>query len=244
MIGQPSMQKYMIKAILFDLDDTLWPVTPVLQHAESTLYQWLQQTVPHITAQYSIEDLTRQRLSIAEEDAAYRINLWLLRHTALQRLFIQHDTAPALADEAMQIFSDARNQVTLFHDVLPVLQQLRQHYSLGTITNGTVNLDQTPLNKLFDVSVSSYKFGIAKPDQAIFLHTCQLLNIRPEEAIYVGDHLNFDVKGSQEAGLTSVWLNRNQLTNDTNIQPDITCHNLLELQDWLQHNTQVVSKPA
>lgn len=244
MIGHPNMQKYTIKAILFDLDDTLWPVTPVLQHAESTLYQWLQQHVPHITSQYSIEDLTLQRQNIAAEDAAYRINLWLLRHTALQRLFIQHDTSPELADEAMQIFSDARNKVTLYQDVLPVLQQLRQHYSLGTITNGTVNLDQTPLNNLFQVSVSSYKLGIAKPDQAIFQHTCQLMNIQPEEAVYVGDHLNFDVKGSQQAGLTSVWLNRNQVTNETGITPDVVCHNMEELRDWLQHNTQFASKPA
>lgn len=236
------MPQKAIKAILFDLDDTLWPVTPVLQYAESTLYQWLQSNVPHITAQYSIEDLKQQRLLLAEENSLYRINLWLLRHTALQRLFVQHNTPPELADEAMRVFSTARSQVTLFQDVLPTLNELRQVYRLGTITNGTVNLAETPLNNLFEVSVASYKLGVAKPDQGIFLHACELLNIQPTEAVYVGDHLNFDVQGSQQAGMTSVWLNRQQVNNETNIRPDIVCNNLTELKEWLYGNTVIASK--
>ena len=37
-----------IKAIVFDLDDTLWPLRPLIAAAEQTLYAWLIERVPSI----------------------------------------------------------------------------------------------------------------------------------------------------------------------------------------------------
>ena len=46
-----------IQAVLFDLDDTLWPIVPVIRHAEQTLHDWLLQHVPAVAEQWSIESL-------------------------------------------------------------------------------------------------------------------------------------------------------------------------------------------
>lgn len=231
------MQKPVIKALLFDLDDTLWPAEPVLQHAEQVLYTWLEQQVPHITAQYSVQDLALQRHTLMQKDDKYRINLWLLRHTALQELFRAHHISEQLADEAMAVFSRARDEVTLFDDVIPGLSQLHNTWKVGAITNGTVNLHHTGLSPYFDTSISAYKLGIAKPSPEIFLYACAQLDILPSEAVYIGDHLLLDVEGAQTAGLIGIWMNRFDRINDTLITPSVTCTNLFELHEWLISHT-------
>ena len=42
------------KAVLFDLDDTLWPIVPVIRAAETILYTWLQQHAPRVADRFTI----------------------------------------------------------------------------------------------------------------------------------------------------------------------------------------------
>ena len=46
-----------IRTITLDLDDTLWPVSPVIMRAEQALYRWLQEHYPRITDRYTERDL-------------------------------------------------------------------------------------------------------------------------------------------------------------------------------------------
>ncbi|HHW45626.1 MAG TPA: HAD family hydrolase [Clostridiales bacterium] len=47
-----------------------------------------------------------------------------------------------------------------------------------------------------------------KPNPRIFEYALERLNLKPDEAIYVGDNIEYDIKGAKSAGLTAVWLNR------------------------------------
>ena len=46
------LKNFHIKAISFDLDDTLWPVWPAIERAEATLLQWLADHAPATAARY------------------------------------------------------------------------------------------------------------------------------------------------------------------------------------------------
>jgi putative hydrolase of the HAD superfamily len=50
--------------------------------------------------------------------------------------------------------------------------------------------------------------GAGKPDPRIFLRACELLEVAPAEAAYVGDELDVDARGARDAGLVGVWLDR------------------------------------
>ena len=54
-----------VKAISFDLDDTLWPIGPVIGRAEQALFDWLRQNFPAIAAGHSILSLRKHREQIA-----------------------------------------------------------------------------------------------------------------------------------------------------------------------------------
>lgn len=227
------MNSPMIKAVLFDLDDTLWPIAPIIQRAELVLYEWLTQHAPKMTGHHSIESLRARRMALLPTNPRYQFDVWSLRHTILHEALLENGEDPGIADRAMVVFSEARNVVTPFDDVLPTLQRLSSKMTLGTITNGFADLEVIGLAEHFQVSVAAHKLGVGKPDPSIFLHACEKLQIAPAEAVYVGDDLQLDVEGAQKAGLRSVWMNRFARPLPEHIQPDAVCTTMNELEDWL-----------
>ena len=222
-----------IKAVLFDLDDTLWPIAPVISRAEIVLYDWLTVHAPAVVGRFSIESMRSRRAELMATNPRYQIDLWSLRHAVLCEVMIASGEDVAKAEPAMAVFSDARNAVTLFDDVLPGLLRLADKVALGSISNGFADLQAIGLAKHFQVSVAAHRCGTAKPDPAIFIMTCEELKIDPAEAVYVGDDLLLDVEGAQKAGLRAVWMNRFARTVPDHIQPDAVCTSLVELEYWL-----------
>jgi putative hydrolase of the HAD superfamily len=222
-----------VRAVLFDLDDTLWAIEPVLVRAENLLFDWMQANAPRVTQHHSIASLRQRRLELMEREPAYRINLWALRHAVLTEVFQEHEEDHSRVDEAMALFSEARNAVTLFDDVLPALQLLKQGLALGTVSNGFADLKHIGLDGHFQVSIAAHTFGRAKPDPSIFLAACEALQVTPQHTVYVGDDLMLDVQGAQQAGLRAVWMNRFERELPPHVKPDAVCSNLHDLQRWL-----------
>lgn len=221
-----------IKALIFDLDDTLWPVVPVIRHAELVLHNWIETQCPSVTATYSIDALRERRLALVPDNPRFAYDLWALRHTLLQHVFAEHGAPARLADDGMQIFADARNRVTFFDDVMPALDIFKKSYILGAISNGFADIDAVGLSQHFSVSLAAHKFGCAKPDAKIFHAMIDLLNLRPDEIMYIGDDLRLDVEGAQRVGMVATWLNRcGKPLAETghDIKPDYVVKDLQEL---------------
>lgn len=223
------------KAILFDLDDTLWPIAPVIAEAELTLHAWLAEYAPKVAAQWSIEQLRAHRAELAQARPELLIDLGKLRRASLQAAFAAAGEDAAHVDGAMRHFFAARNAVTPYDDVLPGLHKLRQQVRLGTISNGNADLEVIGLAHHFEVSLAASHFGSAKPDPAIFRAACQALGVDPHEAVYVGDDLALDVAGAQQAGMRAVWMNRSgKAVPPGAAMPDAICATLDELLAWLE----------
>jgi FMN hydrolase / 5-amino-6-(5-phospho-D-ribitylamino)uracil phosphatase len=223
------------KAILFDLDDTLWPIAPVIAEAEMTLHAWLAAHAPKVAAQWSVDALRAHRAELAAQQPELLIDLGRLRRASLQAAFAAAGEDAAHVDAAMTHFFAARNAVTPYDDVLPGLLKLRHQVQLGTISNGNADLEVIGLAHHFEVSLAAAHFGAAKPDPGIFRAACQALGVAPHEAVYVGDDLALDVAGAQAAGLRAVWMNRHgALLPDGAPRPDAICASLDELLAWLE----------
>ena len=67
---------------------------------------------------------------------------------------------------------------------------------------------------------------VYKPMTAAFDHISGLLNVNPGDIWYVGDHLFDDVLGSNKAGMTSIWVNRDAKEFDGESRPDAVIDNL------------------
>ena len=231
-----SNHQHSIRALLFDLDDTLWPITPVIVQAEQVLFTWIAAHAPRVAASYSIDMMRQQRIQLMQARPELAIDLQALRYQALLDTFLRCDEDPALVTAAMQVFNQARNQVQLFDDVAHCLPHLAKLVKLGSLTNGAADLEAIGLAHHFEISLSAHKIGKAKPDPHVFLLACEALKLQPEQVAYIGDDLRLDVEGAQKAGLTGIWLNRQHQQAPAelgHIQPDATFTNLHDLVGWL-----------
>ncbi|MGZ8290106.1 MAG: HAD family hydrolase [Telluria sp.] len=232
----PLTRRSWPKAILFDLDDTLWPITPVIAQAESTLHAWLQQHAPRVAERFSIENLRQARLELLAREPALQIDLGELRRAGLNSAFEAAGEDIRKVEQAMVQFFAARNAVTPYDDVVPGLLRLKQNMVIGTISNGNADLQAIGLSHHFKVSVAAHQLGMAKPDAAIFHEACRQLDVAPEDAVYVGDDVLLDVQGAQRAGMRAVWLNRSgsEAHLEHGVIPDAICASFDDLIDWLR----------
>ncbi len=107
-----------IDIIAFDLDDTLWPCMPTIQHAEETLYRWLLQNFPRITDRHSPEDMIDLRRQLMLQDDRFSIDLSLLRHEFLKLLAREAGyDSKTVSQYGFEIFYEARQQVRFYDDV-------------------------------------------------------------------------------------------------------------------------------
>ncbi|WP_230414182.1 HAD family hydrolase [Collimonas silvisoli] len=228
--GKPAA----IKAVLFDLDDTLWPIEPVIARAEQLLFDWLRDHAPAVTRQFTIESLRQQRLDLVASNPVFKFDLWQLRHAALTSAFNSVGEDAGKVDAAMAVFSEARHAVTPFDDVEPALARLSRRLPLGTVSNGFADLDKIGLAQHFQVSIAAYSFGCGKPDPSIFHAACTALDVAPEQTVYVGDDPLLDVVGAQQAGLQAVWINRFERALPAGVSAQASCTSLHELEAWLE----------
>jgi putative hydrolase of the HAD superfamily len=236
-----------IKAVLFDLDDTLWPIVPVIERAEATLYAWLTRHAPAVAKRFSIDGLRERRKALMATDPLYQLDLRALRHAGLMEAFAAAGEDLAMVDQAMAVFSRARNDVNPFPDVLPSLERLRSRIALGTVSNGVADLEAIGIAHYFQTSVAAHRFGSAKPDPAIFHAACDALCVNPHETAYVGDDPLLDVEGAQKAGMHGVWINRPEpgRTLPAHVRPDAICTSFNELEQWLaQHTDKYNNDPS
>jgi FMN hydrolase / 5-amino-6-(5-phospho-D-ribitylamino)uracil phosphatase len=192
----------------FDLDDTLWPVGPVIAAAETTLLSWLRARYPQTVSGHSVESMRALRAAVAERFPEHGHDLTFLRHRALKDLFGAAGYAESLADEALEVFFDARNRVEFYEDARPSLIRLRSRYRLFALSNGNADLERCGIADLFAGHVTARAAGAAKPDARIFERLLKLSGVEASQILHIGDDPLADVVGATQSGMQAVWLNR------------------------------------
>lgn len=200
-----------IRAVAFDLDNTLWDVEPVIARAEAELMEWMRRHCPRIPERHSVESLRLARAQLATEEPHQAHDLGYLRRTVLARVALECGYPESLADEAYEVFHAARCRLELYADVQPALVRMRSRYALATLTNGSADLTRIGISEYFVASLTPREVGAAKPHALAFERLVEALGLKPEQVLYVGDDPHCDVHGARSAGLRTAWMNRRDL---------------------------------
>jgi putative hydrolase of the HAD superfamily len=223
-----------VRAIAFDLDNTLWDVEPVLLRAEARLYSWLQEHTPRITQHLSAEQMREARLELARREPHKAHDFTYLRTAALAGHARAHGYAEGTAERAFEVFLAARCEVTILADVVPGLERLRARFRLASLSNGNAELERIGIAHLFAVSLNARQVGAAKPDRRCFERLAEELGLAPAEMLYVGDDPELDVAAARAAGCGTVWMNRRLHGWPAHLAPaDLTVGSCTELADAL-----------
>ncbi len=197
-----------LRAVCLDLDDTLWPVGPVIAAAEQAMYGWLATHCPGITARHDIDSMRAVRAGTAARHPDKLHDLTFLRKAALSWHAEEAGYPQAVVEQAFEVFWAARNAVEVFPDVEPALRRLRTRYRLLSLSNGNADLGVIGLADHFEHCFGARELGNAKPDRRVFAAMLARVALQPHEVVYVGDDPRADVEGARAAGLHAIWVDR------------------------------------
>ncbi|MGJ9382291.1 HAD family hydrolase [Salipaludibacillus sp. CF4.18] len=258
----------MIKAIFFDLDDTLlWDEKSVKKAFEATCeYAVKDFDVDALTLEEAVRKEARTLYAgfdtyeftkliginpfeglwgeftdegkdfekMAEMAPDYQKNAWI---NGLKAVGI--DDKSLGIDLAHRFPKERKKFPFLFEDAIETLEKLTKDYKLLMLTNGSpqlqnIKLEITPeLVPYFDQVIISGAFGIGKPDKSIFEYALNVMDVKPEEVLMVGDNLMTDILGANRTGIPSVWLNRFE-KEATDVKPDYEIKTLHEIFSLLK----------
>lgn len=193
----------MIKAVLFDLDDTLVDTTKLAELARRN----------------AVENMVRHGLPV-DFDTAYNELLELIneygsnfgRHFdyLLRRLDLPQNPK-WIAAGVIAYHNTKFAYLRSVKNARRVLLELkREGYKVAVVTDGDPikqweKILRLELDEYFDdVFISDY-LGVKKPHPKIFLKALRKLDVKPEEAVMVGDRLYSDIYGAKNVGMTTVW---------------------------------------
>jgi len=203
------------KAVLFDLDDTLFDH----QYSARCALKDLQQQHPELQ-KHPLEFLAREDFRLLGEKhplvLAGTLSLADSRVQRMQGLFvscgitISVDEAQHFADLRQTIYRKMRRAVP---GALPLLQLLKARVKIGIVTNNFSDeqrdkLHACGLSDFVDALVTSEDARYAKPDPRIFEIALERLDCAASEAVMIGDSWDSDIAGARSAGLRPIWFNR------------------------------------
>lgn len=223
-----------IRCITFDLDDTLWDCWPIIEKAEKTLYEWLDKHFPRVTHNRDFNTLLQHRIQFVKDRPNRLHNLTQLRKEWLSQLAHEHDYKEQDCAEGYQVFWLARNDVVFLEGILDTLERLNKDYSLGVITNGNADINHIGVGHLFDFSIKSEDAGVAKPHPDIFHLACQYADVPASQILHVGDDPISDIKGAQDVGMKTLWVNYAKKDWEHNHQPDAKIHHQDDLETTIR----------
>jgi len=222
-----------IRAISLDLDDTLWPIEPVILRAEQRLDDWLKRHCPAAAAQFPIAQMRALRERISADHPHLSHDFTAQRLLSLRAALQPHGYGERHVEEAFDEYFAARNEVECYPDAVPALERLAAGFPLVSISNGNADLTRIGLGHLFKHSISARATGVAKPSVEIFHAACAQLGLPPASVLHVGDDPSLDVAGARAAGMRSAWLNRTQAAWPALPPADLIVSTLHELADAL-----------
>jgi FMN hydrolase / 5-amino-6-(5-phospho-D-ribitylamino)uracil phosphatase len=224
-----------IRAICFDLDNTLWDVWPVIRKAEQAMYDFLSERYPRVVAALTVEAMREAREQTAAKHPQMKHDFTFLRKQTLREHAAEFGYAEAMIDEAFDVFIQTRNCVELYEDVLPGLDRLKRRYRLFTASNGNADLEQIGLAHYFERSIAARHVGALKPDPRVFLKVIEGTDLVANELLYVGDDPAIDVVGARCAGMNPIWIDRVGIAWPQELDPPLhTVASLMDLALWLE----------
>lgn len=222
------------RALSLDLDDTLWPIWPLIERAEQALDAFLRQHCPRTAARYPISAMRELRARVAADFPDMAHDFTWQRRYSLGHALRESGDDEAHAEPAFEAFFAARNAVEFYPDALAALQRLAARAPIAALTNGNADLDRIGIAGHFHAYVSARGEGHAKPDTPIFHAACARLGVEPPHVLHIGDDPLLDVVGARRAGLRSCWINRHAHAWPAELPPpDLEFPTLAALADWL-----------
>jgi putative hydrolase of the HAD superfamily len=195
-------------ALTLDLDDTLWPIWPIIARAERVMLAWLREAAPATVVAHDAKAMRALRDGLLRARPELATDLTTLRRESIRLALRASGDDAALAEPAFEVFFAERQRVELYEDALPALRRLAARWPIVGVTNGNSDLARAGLSGHFVDCISARSVGVGKPAAPIFHAACGRMGMAPAQVLHIGDDPALDVDGALAAGLRAAWVQR------------------------------------
>jgi len=216
----------MVRAVLFDLDDTLFDH----RHCARCALAGVREAQACLQA-VDLEALERQHADILEtlhlEVVAHHLGLDDARVERFRRLYAaagaeaDAEAAARTASMYRQLYLAARREIS---GATALLREVQKRATAVVVSNNLLQEQQAKLRHcglapFVDLLVVSEEVGVSKPDPRIFEVALERAGCTAGEAVMIGDSWTNDVEGARAAGIRAIWFDRDGGTPaDTSIE--------------------------
>lgn len=230
-----------LKAVLFDLDDTLFSTTAFAKRARLNAVQAMRAAGLDFPEEVVLRELGEVINEFSSNYSGHYDNL-------LHRLCPQGlggiNPAIVVASGVVAYHNTKFLGLEPFEDVRGHLKWLRQEgLCAGVVTHGWTTKQAEKLVRLGLMEFLDPKaifisdqIGIAKPNPKLYSHVLRELGLKPSEVIYVGDNPQHDILPPQSLGICAVWASRGAKHSLEGIVPDYEIKNFGELEEILRRD--------
>lgn len=230
-----------VKAILFDLDDTLIETSRAGEVA-------LQKTGEFLKTKLSLNDdkigiicdKFKLKLKHGSSDQTPGTSQDDVRVCHWEESIAETIGNCSVSDVASQCYYLWKNSrleaLSLTPEVRDLLKQLRSRHKLLLLTNGDAEtqrekVEAVKCEEFFDAVVIAGDYAEQKPFPSIFQLCFSKLGVEAQDCVMVGDSLDSDIQGGVNAGVrATVWIHRADGTVlDGPVKPDYTIPTVLDL---------------
>ena len=238
----------MLKAIFFDIDDTLYSTSLFAVHArENSVHAMIKAglNLPHELVLKELEEV------ISEFSSNYEHHFDKLLLRIPKRCYEGVNPALIVAAGVVAYHETKFRELKPFPDVVPVLKRLKQTDLVRGIISAGLEVKQA--EKIIRLKIYSYltpkaiffsdQIGISKPNPKLYQRACNEFNMNPSETMYVGDNHPQDIDPPNKIGMITVLI-RHPSTKYVMLKgktkPRYIIHNLKELLAILRKDYGII----
>ncbi len=237
----------MIKAVFFDLDNTLCDSDTAWNIAVRETFQLFRKHEPDVSEETLTKAWAKVHQQLFQQLDAGRCSMAEVRDTRFPHLFKKLNLSSGKITVELNDFLSTRYLTSLcLYEDAAVLEELHA-YHVGIITNGAHDAHtDSQLSKVRYLGLTeriqsltiSGEIGVRKPNFEIFKVACERANVLLKEAMLVGDSIQNDIVGANRAGMTSILIDRKSdisIPKIADAQPDYSISNLYDILACLEH---------
>lgn len=234
-----GVSKRELKAIIFDVDDTLFDRSAAQREVIQVLIQEFSDLFSGIDADRILDAFLKSDL-VADKKFWAGASMEEVRVGRSEAFLRSLSLNESFADEITAMYLETYPSLVVpVECAQSVVNNLAKRFSLGIVSNGYPDvqyrkLKTLALDHLFRCIIVSEEVGIRKPDPRIFWLATKSLDVESEDCMYVGDYYDHDILGAKKAGMLACWFNPQGLRpSHSNPQFDYEIRFLHEILDLL-----------
>jgi putative hydrolase of the HAD superfamily len=222
----------MIQALIFDLDDTLYPERDFLASGYRAVARYIADSYD-----YSFDQILSTMMTVLDAWGRQRV---------FPALLVRFPKVSIPLTELVEVYRLHNPAIDLFPGYLALLRDLAARYRLGVITDGLPAVQERKvralgLESILEKIIYSWEYGSerGKPHPLSFSLMLESLHADPQSALFIGDNPEKDGRGAHGVGMKYAQIQHPPLQAaspgvDGPVTSEFTIHSLFQLPQILQ----------